>query len=336
MISQLEKDLRIERRRLLNEAIKKFGIKTSALSLLTGISDGNISNYKTGASEITEENWGKLQKGIETISNEQPPLPNIEVEKWEYVAQQLKNQGNVVINKNKIKNIAQYMIDLKLNGFDCSYEVANDGYIISLSKNSKPMVEKVIQSKKVVEPTVDVVAKARKMHEDALVLHEEALKLQASTEEIVKSVDEMEAKFTLATQEDVDKIVPGMREGIPAFNEMLNELFPDDKYEQITITEQDILEAVEHNQKMMHSLPPEEEAELKELADEQLIKCGLSKESKEDSFINFLKDRFTHEEIKGFIRGITILSVLDEDYQKASYFIDYFINNGYAPEEMRL
>lgn len=333
MISQEEKELRIQRRKLLNEAIKKFGIKTSVLSLQTGISDGNISNYKTGASEITEENWSKLQKGIETISSGQPPLPNIEVEKWEYVAQQLKNQGNVVINKNKIKNIAQYMIDLKLNGFDCSYEVANDGYIISLTKNSKPMVEKVIQPKQVVEPTVDVLAKVHKMHEDALVLHQEALKIQQSTEEILKeaTIDLDEPKYKMpeyAPGGTIEFIDPNFVPTTKTYSPM------DDI--QITITDQDILEAVEHNQKMMHSLPPEEEAELKELADEQLIKCGLSKESKEESFINFLKDRFTHEEIKGFIRGITILSVLDEDYQKASYFIDYFINNGYVPEEMRL
>lgn len=335
MISNEEKAERIQRRKVYNELIETHNIKTTKLALVTGFSTGAISSFKSGQNQITEQNWADLLKGIKLIISEQPIKPNIEVEKWDYVAQNLTNNGNVVINKNKIKNIPQYMIDLKVNGFDCNYEVANDGYIISLKKNSKPMVEKIIQPKQEVKPTVDVLSKVRNMHQDSLVLHDEALKLQASTEEIVKSVDDMEAKLTPATDEDIEKIIPGWRAGLPAFKSKLDELFPDVN-EQITITEEDILESVEHNHKMIHTLPPAEEEQLKEFAEEQLIKCGLSKESKEESFINFLKDRFTHEEIKGFIRGITILSVLDEDYQKASYFIDYFINNGYVPEEMRL
>lgn len=339
VVSKEEISERINRHKKFTELLNKFNIKTSKLSLVTGIRENNLSSMKTRKVPITEETFKVLIDGIvELIRSEDFKVkkPNVEVEGFDYVVQLLKLHGNTLVKKSKIKDVGKYLDDLRLNGFDCKIDTDRDGdYVVTDINQHRQMVEKIIQpTKPKVEEDTSVISKVRKMHEDALVLHKKALKLKESTEQIVNSVDEVSSKLAQATQKDVDKLVPGLREGMPAFNKMLHEMFPDDS-EKIEITDEDILEAVEHNKKLFR-LPPAEEVELKELAEEQLVKCGLSKQSKEDSFINFLKDRFSHEEIKGFIRGITILSVLDEDYQKASYFIDYFINQGYAPEEMRL
>lgn len=325
MLTSKEKQLRILRRKEYNELIEKHNIKTTKLALVTGFSTGAISSFKSGQNQITEKNWEDLLKGIQLIVAEQSKMPNVEVEAFNYVINMLKLHGNVVVKKNKIKDTKKYIDDLKLNGFKCKIEVDRDGdYVITDINRHKPVMEVITKPKKEVLSDVAEIGKIRKMHEDALKL------------EVIKEVLE-------------DKVVPGeyikvTEDDIKEALELYDHIDDEDKddvtnrytlngpevikEESIEITEKDLVEAVKNNE-MVYTLPPAEEQQFKELAEEQMVKCGILKESKEDSFINFLKTRFTKEELKGFIRGISILSVMDEDYQLAAYYIDHFINQGY-------
>lgn len=66
-ITNEEKELRTKRRDELNRLIKKHNIKTGKLASVSGLSDGAISNFKSGKSDITEENWKALTLGIDLI-----------------------------------------------------------------------------------------------------------------------------------------------------------------------------------------------------------------------------------------------------------------------------
>jgi len=309
MITKEEREKRIKRWNKLKELMAKYNIKTGQLARVTSIRENNISSMKTGNQDITQDAFDELINGIaKLISIERigTDKPNVEIADFDYVKLQLTEKDNVFINKKKVKDIDDYLVDLKLNGFDCTYSLDNDGnYIVGLKKNNKPMIEKVIQpAKPKVEEDLSIISKVRSMHEDSLVLHEEALKLQASTEEIVKSVDDMEAKI----------------------KESITSAFVSEST--IEITDKDIAEAKEYN-KAIYQPTEEEKEELKELAEETLANCGLEKGIHSVDLVEFLETRLTKQEVRGFLRGKAIESLLEEDYQTASMCIKYFTDNGY-------
>lgn len=308
-VNKEEKELRENRRIELNRLIKKHNIKTSKLSLISGIKECNLSSMKTGKIPITEVTWKLISESIEKISFETNLKPNVEVEDWDYVVKQLNLHRNVWINKSKVKDIDQYIKDLNLNGFNCTYSTDKDGgYIIANNTEQKPMVEKVIQpAKPKVEEDLSIISKVRNMHQDSLVMHEEALKLQASTEDIVKSVDDMEAR------------IKGSVTGA----------FGVETVEKITITDEDIKEAQE-SKDAIYQPTQEEKEELKELAEETLANCGLEKGIHSVDLVEFLETRLTKLEVRGFLRGKAIESLLEEDYQTAAMCIKYFMDNGYT------
>lgn len=339
VVTKEEKILRDKRHKQFVYLLDKYKVRTRKLALLTGIEENNLSSYKSGKQPITEHTMERIMRGFEILDQELlSNKPNVEVEDWEYVKQQLARHDNVFVNKKKVKNIKNYLDDLKLNGFDCSYQEVDEGYIISHHQRMiKPMVE-ITKPKPVIESDPSIIDKVRNMHQDSLVMHEEALKLQAETDEIVKSVDEMEAKLTPATDEDHEKILPGWRDGLPAFKSKLDELFPDNN-EQITITDEDIKEATQSNSRtyemndeareFFKHLSEEEEEELKELAEETLANCGLEKGIHSVYLVEFLETRLNKLEVRGFLRGKAIESLLEEDYQTASMCIKYFTDKGY-------
>lgn len=330
IVSKEEKILRENRHKQFVYLLDKYKVKTRKLALLTGIEENNLSSYKSGKQPITEHTMERIMRGFEILDQELlVNKPNVEVEDWDYIIQQLKLHGNVSVKKNKIKDIDKYMVDLKMNGFVCTYTTDRDGdYVFFDTKQHKPMVEKVIQPvKPKIEQDLSIIDKVRNMHQDSLVMHEEALKLQAETDEIVKSVDEMEAKFTPATDEDYEKIIPGWRAGLPDLKKKLDELFPDD-IEQITITDEDIKEAQE-SKDAIYQPTDEEKEELKELADEVIANCGLEKGIHSVDLVEFLETRLTKLEVRGFLRGKAIESLLEDDYQTAAMCIKYFMDNGY-------
>lgn len=304
MISQEEKELRTQRYTELNRLMKKHNIKTGKLSLISGIKECNLSSMKTGKLPITEITWKLISEAIVKIVEETGPVPNVEVEDWEYVKQQLARHDNVFVNKKKVKNIKNYLDDLKLNGFDCSYQEVDEGYIISHHQRMiKPMVE-ITKPKPVIEEDLNIIDKVRNMHEDSLVMNEKALKLQAETDEIVKSVDDMETRI----------------------KESVTSAFGSEPT--IEITDKDIAEAQEYS-KAIYQPTEEEKEELKELADEVIANCGLEKGIHSLDLVEFLETRLTKLEVRGFLRGKAIESLLDEDYQTAAMCIKYFTDNGY-------
>lgn len=306
-VSKEEKELRENRRIELNRLIKKHNIKTSKLALVSGFSDGGISNFKSGKSTITEDTWKLLNESIEKISFETNLKPNVEVEDWDYVVQQLNLHSNVWINKSKIKDIDQYIKDLNLNGFNCSYREVNDGYIISHNRVIKPMVE-ITKPKPVIEQDLSIIDKVRNMHQDSLVMHEKALELQAETDEIVKGVDDMEARIKESATSAFGLSVEPVGE--------------------ITITDEDIEDALQSSD-AIYQPTEEEKEELKELAEETLANCGLEKGIQSVDLVEFLETRLSKQEVRGFLRGKAIESLLDEDYQTAAMCIKYFMDNGY-------
>ena len=324
MISKEEKELRTQRCTELNKLIKKHNIKTGKLSIVSGIKECNLSSMKTGKLPITEVTWKMISEAIEKIVEETEPVPDVEVEDWEYVKQQLARHDNVFVNKKRVKNIKNYLDDLKQNGFDCSYQEVDEGYIISHNQRViKPMVE-ITKPKQVIEEDLSIIDKVRNMHQDSLVMHEQALKLQAETDEIVKSVDDMEAKLDLDKPEyKMPKFVPGSSV-TGAFGVSVEPV------EEIIITKEDIEKALSENSH--YELPWEEEEELKELAEETLANCGLEKGIHSVDLVEFLETRLTKLEVRGFLRGKAIESLLEEDYQTASMCIKYFMDNGYIDE----
>lgn len=313
MITKEEREKRIKRWNKLKELMAKYNIKTGQLARVTSIRENNISSMKTGNQDITQDAFDELINGIaKLISIERigTDKPNVEIADFDYVKLQLTEKDNVFINKKKVKDIDDYLVDLKLNGFDCTYSLDNDGnYIVGLKKNNKPMIEKVIQpAKPKVEEDLSIISKVRSMHEDSLALHEEALKLQAETDEIVKSVDEMEERVKGSVTNAFGLSV--------------------EPVEQITITDEDIAEAQE-SKDAIYQPTEEEKEELKELAEETLANCGLEKGIHSVDLVEFLETRFNKLEVRGFLRGKAIESLLEEDYQTAAMCIKYFTDNGY-------
>lgn len=293
MITKEEKELRAKRVRKINELTKMYKIKTSELAKVTGLTDVYISQMKSGSVAITLNNFNKLVDGIYSIAKEYSDKPDIETENFAYVKQQLIQHDNVFVNKKKVKDIENYLVDLKINGFDCSYREVEDGYIITNNRVNKPMVEVVIKPKTFIEQDLSIIDKVRNMHENALQLHEEAAVLQEATEHILNEVTNV-----------VEEVVTG---------------------DEIIITEDDINEAL--NQNSHYELPKDEEEELKALSDQLLEKNGIKDKSDKQSFIEFIKLKFTDEELKGFVRGMTILSVFDDEYKDAAFYIEYYMRS---------
>lgn len=206
------------------------------------------------------------------------------------------------------------MLDLKLNGFDCSYTTDSDGgYIINSVDMFKPMVEKVIQAPKpVVESDPSIISKIRNLHADSIVMHVQALELQASTEEIVRSVDDMEERVkssvTSAFGLEVEPV------------------------EEILITDEDIKEVVE-SKKACYQPSEEEKEELKELAEEVMSNLGIEKGIHTLDFVEFLETRMPKQEVRGYLRGKAIECLFEEDYHSAVICIEYFLDNGYVEVE---
>lgn len=322
MITNEEKELRSKRTDKLNELIKMYNIKTCVLAKVTGLSENYISQMKSGSVAITQDKFDKMVDGINFIAKEYSDKPDVETENYAYVKQQLARHDNVFVNKKKVKDIENYLVDLKLNGFDCSCREVDEGYIISHnSRVIKPMVE-ITKHKPVIEQDLSIIDKVRSMHQDSLVMHEEALKLQASTEEIVKSVDDMEAKLDLDKPEyKMPKFAPG-DSVTGAFGLSVEPVG------EVIITNEGIAEAQEYN-KAIYQPTEEEKEELKELAEETLANCGLEKGIHSVDLVEFLETRLTKLEVRGFLRGKAIESLLEDDYQTASMCIKYFMDNGY-------
>lgn len=307
VVTKEEKILREKRHKQFVYLLDKYKVRTRKLALLTGIEENNLSSYKSGKQPITEHTMERIMRGFEMLDQELlVNKPNVEVEDWDYIIQQLKLHGNVSVKKNKIKDIDKYMVDLKMNGFVCTYSTDRDGdYVFFDTKQHKPMVEKVIKPvKPVIEQDLSIIDKVRNMHEDSLALHEEALKLQASTEDIVKSVDDMETRI----KESVTSAF-GSEPTIETINK-------------------DISETQEYS-KAIYQPTEEEKEELKELAEETLANCGLEKGIHSVDLVEFLETRLTKLEVRGFLRGKAIESLLEEDYQTAAMCIKYFTDNGY-------
>lgn len=312
MITKEEREKRVKRWNKLKELMAKYNIKTGQLARVTSIRENNISSMKTGNQDITQDAFDELINGIaKLISIERigTDKPNVEIADFDYVKLQLTEKDNVFINKKKVKDIDDYLVDLKLNGFDCTYSLDNDGnYIVGLKKNNKPMIEKVIKPvKPKIEQDLSIIDKVRNMHEDSLVMNEKALELQASTEDILKSVDEIEARI----------------------KESITSAFVSEST--IEITDKDIAEAKEYN-KAIYQPTEEEKEELKELAEETLANCGIEKGIHSVDLVEFLETRLTKLEVRGFLRGKAIESLLEEDYQTAAMCIKYFTDNGYIDE----
>lgn len=334
VVTKEEKILREKRHKQFVYLLDKYKVRTRKLALLTGIEENNLSSYKSGKQPITEHTMERIMRGFEILDQELLiNKPNVEVEDWDYIIQQLKLHGNVSVKKNKIKDIDKYMVDLKMNGFVCTYTTDRDGdYVFFDTKQHKPMVEKVIKPvKPVIEQDLSIIDKVRNMHQDSLVMHEEALKLQAETDEIVKSVDDMEAKLDLDKPEyKIPQFAPGSSV-TGAFGLNVEHV------EEITITDEDIKEAVEHydpktDYEGIYEPTEEEKEELKELAEETLANCGLEKGIHSVDLVEFLETRLTKQEVRGFLRGKAIESLLEEDYQTAAMCIKYFTDNGYIDE----
>lgn len=324
VVTKEEKILRDKRHKQFVYLLDKYKVRTRKLALLTGIEENNLSSYKSGKQPITEHTMERIMRGFEILDQELLiNKPNVEVEDWDYIIQQLKLHGNVSVKKNKIKDIDKYMVDLKMNGFVCTYTTDRDGdYVFFDTKQHKPMVEKVIQpAKPKIEQDLSIIDKVRNMHQDSLVMHEEALKLQVETDEIVKSVDDMEAKFDLDKPEyKMPKFAPGSSV-TGAFGLSVEPV------EEIIIAKEDIEKALAEN--THYELPWEEEEELKELAEETLTNFGLEKGIHSVDLVEFLETRLTKLEVRGFLRGKAIESLLEEDYKTAAMCIKYFTDNGY-------
>lgn len=294
MIKEEERKIRVKRQKKLVEIIEMYNIKTSQLAKVTGLSVPLISNFKSGTSEINESNWDKLLDGISQIVKDFEYKPDVELEDFKYIINQLTNVGDVMVKKDKVKNLEQYLLDLRMNGFKCSWKLDRDGdYIFTDDNRHKPMVEVVIKPKTFIEQDLSIIDKVRDMHENALQLHEEAVVLQETTEQILNEVTNV-----------VEEVVTG---------------------DEIIITEDDINEAL--NQSSHYELPKDEEEELKVLSDQLLEKNGIKDKSDKQSFIGFIKLKFTDEELKGFVRGMTILSVFDDEYKDAAFYIEYYMRS---------
>lgn len=307
VVTKEEKILREKRHKQFVYLLDKYKVRTRKLALLTGIEENNLSSYKSGKQPITEQTMERIMRGFEMLDQELlVNKPNVEVEDWDYIIQQLKLHGNVSVKKNKIKDIDKYMVDLKMNGFACTYTTDRDGdYVFFDTKQHKPMVEKVIQPvKPKFEQDLSIIDKVRNMHQDSLVMHEEALKLQADTDKIVKDVDDMETRI----------------------KESVTSAFGSEPT--IEIINKDIAEAQEYS-KAIYQPTEEEEEELKELAEETLANCGLEKGIHSVDLVEFLETRLSKQEVRGFLRGKAIESLLEEDYQTAAMCIKYFMDNGY-------
>jgi len=284
MIKEEEKKERVKRQKKLVEIIEMYNIKTSKLSLVTGFSVPQISGFKSGSLDITEANFDKLLDGISKIAKEYDIKPDVEVGEFPYVLNNLRNHGDVMVKKDKVKDVDQYLIDLKMNGFNCSVKTDRDGDYIFVDNNKhKPMVETIVKPKKEIVTDLNEISRVRKEHEDTL-------KLEPLKEEIVTG--------------DV-----------------------------IEITEDDIKEALE--QRSIYVVPETEEEELKKVAEELLEKNGIQDKGDKQSFIEFLKSRFTDEQLKGFVRGMTISSVFEDDIKSAAFYIEYYMNSWLSDQSVK-